>query len=693
MAETLDRDDILARIYAGILGKAIGVRLGAPVEPVIWTYERIRDSYGEVTGYLRDYRNFAADDDTNGPFYFIRAMRDYQLRPTAQQVAQTWLNYAADGHGMYWWGGYGTSTEHTAYANLAAGIPAPQSGSIAQNGAAIAEQIGGQIFIDSWGWVNPGNPARAAEMATVAASVAHDGDGLNGARFVAAAVAAAFTAATVAEIFDTALAQVAPGSDYARVMAAVRAFHAANPGDWRACREMLGAEFGYDRYPGVCHIIPNAGVVGLALLYGAGDLPRTVEIATMCAWDTDCNAGNAGAIIGVFQGVQPHWQKYRGPVNDTIIASGVTGALNIIDIPSFARELATLALRLDGAEVPPEWQADTTRRGVRFDFALPGATHGFCAEGLNRLRLAPTPGALAIHIDRWVRGQGGRVFWKPFYRRADFDDDRYRPMLSPVAAAGQVVQFSLRLCAADGEPHLRFVPYIRRAMSGQIDEIGAWQQISPEAMSVRFVLPDAGNEAIDEIGIKLESFGRGNLLAEVQLSDFRIDGPGHAHIDPAQEAEEWGSVSRFSFNRGYWTLQDGRISGLTATDADLWTGHPYATDMTLRTELCPMAGQSHLVTLRAEGAARFYALGFNDGKAVIMRHDFGQEVLASVDYPLQLGRNYRIEAAAKGDHLCLTIDGQLVCETRDSRFARGMCGVRIGAAGRLLVGPIDSIED
>ncbi len=47
-------DDILVRIYAGILGKAIGVRLGAPVEPTIWTYERIRDTYGEITGYLKD---------------------------------------------------------------------------------------------------------------------------------------------------------------------------------------------------------------------------------------------------------------------------------------------------------------------------------------------------------------------------------------------------------------------------------------------------------------------------------------------------------------------------------------------------------------------------------------------------------------------------------------------------------------
>src|SRR5690606_66919 len=112
-------------------------------------------------------------------------------------------------------------TEHTAYKNLQAGIPAPHSGSIATNGTTVAEQIGGQIFIDSWGWVNPGNPARAAKMSAMAASVAHDGDGLNGARFCAAAIAAAFEARSIDEIVETALAQIDPASTYAKVCRAV----------------------------------------------------------------------------------------------------------------------------------------------------------------------------------------------------------------------------------------------------------------------------------------------------------------------------------------------------------------------------------------------------------------------------------------------------------------------------------------
>ncbi|MEI6873857.1 MAG: ADP-ribosylglycohydrolase family protein, partial [Spirochaetota bacterium] len=156
--------DYLERVYAGFIGKNVGIRLGAPVEPAIWTYERIREIYGEVRAYLKPFRNFAADDDANGPVYFIRPLVEGD--PTralgAQDIGRAWLDYAREGRGMFWWGGYGISTEHTAYLNLKRGIPAPESGSMQRNGAVVAEQIGGQIFIDTWGLGWPGKPEEAA---------------------------------------------------------------------------------------------------------------------------------------------------------------------------------------------------------------------------------------------------------------------------------------------------------------------------------------------------------------------------------------------------------------------------------------------------------------------------------------------------------------------------------------------------
>ena len=118
---------LLERIYAGVLGKACGVLLGAPLEVAGCTDDYVREQYGEVTGYVHRYRQFAADDDTNGPLFFIRALEDAEEEMTAQDVGNAWLNYTSALRGMFWWGGYGVSTEHTAYCNLAAGIPAPRS--------------------------------------------------------------------------------------------------------------------------------------------------------------------------------------------------------------------------------------------------------------------------------------------------------------------------------------------------------------------------------------------------------------------------------------------------------------------------------------------------------------------------------------------------------------------------------------
>jgi len=695
----LNSKEIHQKIYAGFLGKTIGVRLGAPVEPPIWTYERIRKTYGNITGYLRDFKNFAADDDTNGPIYFIRAMHDYKLKPTAQDVGKTWMNYAADGHGMFWWGGYGISTEHTAYANMRAGIKAPRSGSIKQNGHAVAEQIGGQIFIDSWGWVNPNNPKRAADMAATAASVAHDGEGLHGARFVAGMIAA-FSAASVDELFETGLSLIPQESEYARIVRAVHAFHQKNPDNWRDCRDMLTKDFGYDRYPGVCHIIPNAGAMALAMLYGEGNLPRTVEIATMCGWDTDCNAGNAGAIIGTFEGVQPGWDKYRLPINDIVIASGVVGTLNIVDIPGFARELASLALQLNDEQVPTLWQKHMRQRGLHFDFDLPGSTHGFRAGGSNKYSLNWSDqknngagGALEVLIDQVVRDQQGRVFYKPFYRQSEFDDERYRPMLSPLVATGQKVTFDVNPDAWNGDGHLRIIPYVRRAMSGKIDEIGNWQQPDTNKWTqISFAVPETDGEAIDEIGILIEYFGRLKYLGKLYLANFEISGPGQTHIEPKNEKQEWGSISRFTFNRGHWTLEGDNISGHTASDADLWTGHIYTTDATISAKITPMVGYSHLLSARVQGAAKYYAAGFDMGQLVILREDFGTEVLAQTPFDLEKGRTYQLALTVKGQNLELFVDGKKLLEAQDNCFAFGMSGIRLGAPGRVLVGTVEIIE-
>ena len=121
------------------------------------------------------FKNFCADDDTNGPSFIIRALEDYNETEniSCEDIAKTFINYVPDGHGFLWWGPYGVSSENTAFRNLKSGVPAPRSGSAEQNGIMMAEQVGGQIFIDPWGMVAPSNPILAAKLAEKAASVTH----------------------------------------------------------------------------------------------------------------------------------------------------------------------------------------------------------------------------------------------------------------------------------------------------------------------------------------------------------------------------------------------------------------------------------------------------------------------------------------------------------------------------------------
>ena len=78
MAQTSLPADYAERVYAGVLGKIIGVYLGRPFEG--WTYDRIMAELGEVDYYVHDRLGvplIVTDDDISGTFTFLRALPDY----------------------------------------------------------------------------------------------------------------------------------------------------------------------------------------------------------------------------------------------------------------------------------------------------------------------------------------------------------------------------------------------------------------------------------------------------------------------------------------------------------------------------------------------------------------------------------------------------------------------------------------
>lgn len=696
-------DHYLEKVYAGFLGMNIGIRLGAPVEPAAWSYERIRDTYGEITGYIKTYRNFAADDDANGPVFFLRALYDdAKNRPlTAQDVARAWLNYAREGEGMFWWGGYGVSTEHTAYLNLKHGIPAPQSGSAQQNGLVLAEQIGGQIFIDTWGLVSPGRPHEAADLGQTAASVSHDGNGLWGARFFCAAIAKAFETDRIEDILESALSEIPADCTYRSVVEAVQAFHRTQPEDWHACRKMLEQDWGYDKYPGICHIIPNAGVCAMALLYGGGEFARTVEIAAMAGWDTDCNAGNVGTVLGVAKGIGGLPKRYRDPINDGIVCSSVSGFLNILDIPTFAKETALLGYRLSG-ETPPETLY--VRPGeIHFDFELPGSTHNirlsdpfFCSAVQTTEKAYAGSGSLRILLDRMARGDRCKVYYKPFYTREDFSDERYSPVFSPTAYPGQRVSMKLFLDQWNGQEPLGAAPYVRTCFDQKELVQGYVQLVQGKWTEVSFTIPDTEGDQVDEVGIVLEGYSpaASKTFGLVYLDEFTISGPACYTISIAKQRRNFAAITPFSMDHGAWEQYGGTLNLMCQEPAFAYTGNYYAKDYVCAASVTPHTGESHLLVCRAQGTQRWYSAGLGEqGQLVILKNNFGISRLAQCSFPWRQEQAYDLELRCIGEELTLSVNGKPMLSARDKDFRFGMFGCGSCGMSRMSFGDFSFQED
>ena len=595
----LMKEEYIEKIYAGWLGKMIGIRMGAPVEG--FSYEQIKNIYGELDGYPIDYRGkeFAADDDSNGPLFFLCALEDSGkgTEIEAQDVAEALLNYAPFEHGFFWWGGYGVSTEHTAYLNLRNGITAPRSGSIEQNGHVAAEQIGGQIFIDTWGLVTPGNPDLAAKLAQKAASVTHDRNGIYGGIFVAVCISYAFVEKDIFKIIEKALSYLPADCEYVRVVRAVMNYFESygTNGDWEACYRYIFEYYGYDKYQGVCHIIPNIAVMILALLYGKGDFDDTLNICNRCGWDTDCNVGNLGTIMGVRGGLDAiDYEKWRRPIHDFLVCSSVVGSLNIMDIPYAASYIAKQAAALQQLELPEPYRTIFEERIDSCHFEYSGSTHAIRvrSEHLHASDIYPdleytlqnttesaASGIRSLKVTANIM-QGGEnlyVYKKTYYGPEDFHDSRYDPAFSPVAYPGQTVHVSAMLpeygneilvSAYAKEQHTQNIYYgEKRSLSK-----GKWEQLSCQ-------LPALDGGLIEEIGICIHVKGnRGKGTTVVCLmDDLYVDGNPCYGICMEKEKEElWTivhrEISQFTRLKGLFYLENNMLHLSCGDFGEVYTG-------------------------------------------------------------------------------------------------------------------------
>ena len=672
-------DDYSERVYAGVLGKVIGVYLGRPFEG--WSYQMIQEKLGDIEHYVHDKLGvplIVTDDDISGTFTFVRSLEDNGYSPGigSEEMGDTWLNYLIENKTILWWGGLGNSTEHTAYLRLKNGIKAPQSGSSALNGQVVSEQIGAQIFIDGWAMVSPDDPDQAAKLATEAARVSHDGEAVYGAVVLAVMESLAFTESDTNRLLDRALGYIPTDSIIKQLIDDVRNWH-AQESDWRVTREKLESVYGYDKYGGNCHMIPNHGLIIHSLLHGEDDFSETMKIINTCGWDTDCNSGNVGCLMGIkngLEGIDSSMSKgldWRGPVADRIYIPTAEPSRSISDCATEATHIINTARIMRGQE---KWMP---KQGAQFHFELPGSVQGFLVtRGEGSIENVKSKSALGDHTLKLTSSHGDSAFGSPVFAPSKdiakmFESRGYALLSSPKIYPGQTIEARLTADAETAPSCRLYVSYY-----GDNDEIshvfGQTNTVSStESSQLKLEIPSYAHP-IFEVGIELVSEGT------VFLDCLKWSGIPNLKLGrPEGKGTMWrrawvNAVDTFSSRPEPYRLVQNQGSGLIIQGGRDWVNYKVEADIT--PHLVKRVG----VAGRLQGMRRYYSLVLNSEGDLCLNKVLNQETcLAKTAFDWSFGDTYHFSLAFDGNQLIGMIDGKVKLEAMDEDLNCGGIGLFI----------------
>ncbi|MBT3374279.1 MAG: ADP-ribosylglycohydrolase family protein [Lentisphaerae bacterium] len=324
--DALDTVRYAERVEGALLGRFAGCTLGAPVEfwpidkmaswateigdafpPVdYWSEipERHQLRYGKSRrdAYTRGGMDgVPVDDDVTYTLLGLLILEDYGPDFSVADVGAAWLKYLP----------MACTAEAVALANLRKGIPAEEAGSIDNP---YCEWIGADIRSDPWGYLAPGWPERAAELAWRDAFLSHRRNGIYGEMFFAAAISAAFAVDDPIEALEIGLTEIP--ADCATARAVRWALDTASEiTDYKIARETVDREFA--GMSGV-HTINNACLTIWGLTIGRRDFTKVISETVAMGLDNDCTAATAGSLCGAIvgaAGIPQHWTtSFNGKV-------------------------------------------------------------------------------------------------------------------------------------------------------------------------------------------------------------------------------------------------------------------------------------------------------------------------------------------------------------------------------------------
>jgi hypothetical protein len=216
---------------------------------------------------------------------------------TAAQLGEQWMLNNA--------GAWGSSEQ--ARLLLARGISPPDTGHPRYN--RLWFTIGPQFSADVYGMITPGMPNVAARIAREYGHVNGYAEGADGAVFMAGMVSVAFIESDPRQVVRQAARLIHPRSPYRQALDLVvtRAEAGASAEEVATAVE----DRWHVEYPATNNAVANGALTAMAVWFGGGDWLQTVNHAFRAAdfTDADCNAANAGAVVGAMKGTKglPPW--------------------------------------------------------------------------------------------------------------------------------------------------------------------------------------------------------------------------------------------------------------------------------------------------------------------------------------------------------------------------------------------------
>jgi len=320
------------KVHGSWLGRVAGDFVGAPLE--LRPIKTIQRRYGDIKDYPKKIDLNYVNDDEMYEIIALIALEKYGIELDAKNIAEEWQNLLLYDKAVF-------TAEKVALNNIRSKIFPPESGTFNNP---YFDFIGAQMRADIWGQIAPGCPDIVKYYCEMDGSISHAGIGIEGEVYVALLVSNAFFENNIRQNIEHSLAFLPneKESSYTKTVKKAMFLYDQNPDDFRKARnvlinehweslkeQLINEELNSETERALIlkgieskvHVLPNIGIVVLSLLYGAQDkvdpLGRSICVAAMMGYDTDCNCGNIGAIIGARLGVDNIPSKWKDPLQDT----------------------------------------------------------------------------------------------------------------------------------------------------------------------------------------------------------------------------------------------------------------------------------------------------------------------------------------------------------------------------------------